>query len=267
MASMNCHYYSSTLQSNISLNVIIPTPQGQEQVIHQSSQNRYHYETGFPVVYLLHGAFGDYSSWIRYSNIERYAQDRCIAVVMASGGNNFYQDMKYGLKYHTFFTQELPNFITSVFPVSKKREDTYVAGFSMGGYGAWYLALSAPEKYSKAASMSGALDLANVYQGIQNGTIEGPFPWDAIFENPNALKDSDRDLFVLLNKCLKEGTAPKLYQACGTEDFLYEMNVMSRERLEKMGADLVYQEGPGGHNWDFWDKYIQDILDWMLERV
>lgn len=266
MASMNCHYYSSTLQSNISLNVIIPTPQGNEQIVSQSVQKQYCYEKGLPVVYLLHGAYGDYSSWIRYSNIERYAQERCCAVVMASGGNNFYQDMAHGLAYRTFFTQELPVFITSVFPVSKKREDTYVAGFSMGGYGAWYLALSAPERYSKAASMSGALDIAACYQQGQSGTMDSPFPWDAIFEQPQALAGSDRDLFELLSRCLKAGNAPKLYQACGTEDFLYKMNLEARKRVEDLGADLVYTEGPGGHNWDFWDKHIQGILDWMLER-
>ena len=68
---------------------------------------------------------------------------------MASAGNYFYQDMYRGSAYRTFFTEELPMFITSVFPVSKKREDTYIAGFSMGGYGAWYLALSAPHLYAK----------------------------------------------------------------------------------------------------------------------
>lgn len=265
MASMNCHYYSSTLQSNISLNVIIPTPQGNEQIISQTVQDHYNYESGLPVVYLLHGAYGDYSSWIRYSNIERYAQDRCIAVVMASAGNNFYQDMDQGLPYHTFFTKELPAFITSVFPISKKREDTYVAGFSMGGYGAWYLALSQPGRYAKAASMSGALDIAGLYQNVKNGSVSGPFPWEAIFKDPDALAGSDRDLFELLARCQTEGTVPSLYQVCGTEDFLYETNTAVRDRLKQMGADLLYKEGPGGHNWDFWDTYIQDILDWMMK--
>ena len=93
MASMTCHYYSSTLGNNIAINVIIPTPQGNEQIVDQDIQKQYQYETGLPVVYLLHGAYGDFSSWIRYSNIERYAQERCCAVVMASAGNYFYQDI------------------------------------------------------------------------------------------------------------------------------------------------------------------------------
>lgn len=128
MASMTCHYYSSTLGNNIAINVIIPTPQGNEQIVDQDIQKQYQYETGLPVVYLLHGAYGDFSSWIRYSNIERYAQERCCAVVMASAGNYFYQDMYRGSAYRTFFTEELPMFITSVFPVSKKGKTPTLPG-------------------------------------------------------------------------------------------------------------------------------------------
>ena len=102
MASMTCLYYSSTLGNNIAINVIIPTPQGNEQIVDQDIQKQYQYETGLPVVYLLHGAYGDFSSWIRYSNIERYAQERCCAVVMASAGNFFYQDMYHGSAYRTW---------------------------------------------------------------------------------------------------------------------------------------------------------------------
>lgn len=265
MAFMTCHYYSSTMQRNIAVNVIIPTPQGNEQITDTSTQEHYCYEKGLPVVYLLHGAYGDYCSWMRFSNIERYAQERCCAVVMASGGNEFYQDMYRGLAYRTFFTQELPAFITSIFPVSKKREDTYIAGFSMGGYGAWYLALSTPELYCKSASMSGALDITSAYKDCKKGLIDSPFPWNEIFENPEALEGSDKDLFVLYEKCKKNGLVPELYQACGTEDFLYQMNLKAKARMEEMGASLVYDEGPGGHNWDFWDLHIRNILDWMLK--
>ena len=114
MASMNCHYYSATLKSNISLNVVIPSPTGNEQIVDKSVQAQYGYESGLPVVYLLHGAYGDYSSWMRYSNVERYAQDRHCALVMASAGNNFYQDMYRGLAYRKFFTEELPAFVSSL---------------------------------------------------------------------------------------------------------------------------------------------------------
>ena len=265
MACMTCHYYSSVLGSNIAVNVIIPTPSGNEQIVDKKIQKQYGYESGLPVVYLLHGAYGAFSSWLRFSNIERYAQERCCAVVMASAGNNFYQDMYRGLPYRTFFTEELPAFITNVFPVSKKREDTFIAGFSMGGYGAWYLALSTPKLYAKSASMSGALDIAALYEQAMDGSVDSPFPWDDIYEDPQKLAGSDKDLFELYSRCQKNGLVPELYQTCGTEDFLYDVNVSVKNRMERMNAGLVYREGPGGHNWDFWDVEIRDILDWMLK--
>ncbi|WP_394524568.1 alpha/beta hydrolase [Lacrimispora sp. JR3] len=264
MASMNCHYYSFSLMRSVDINVIIPTPESDEQITNEETKKAYHYETGLPVLYLLHGAFGDYSSWVRYSNIERYAQKHCVAVVMASAANSFYQDMYRGDAYFTFFTEELPAFIGSVFPISKKREDTFVAGLSMGGYGAWFMALSKPEQYAKAASLSGALDLAMTYEGTKQGDMKGPFFWEQIFENPELISGSDADLLTLYDRCEAAGTIPELYYACGTEDFVYEMNLSVKRGLEERGANAVYEEGPGGHTWDFWDTYIQKVLQWML---
>lgn len=264
MASMNCHYYSFSLKHTVDVNVIIPTPEGNEQITSEESKKEYPYENGLPVLYLLHGAFGDYSSWMRFSNIERYAQKHRCAVVMASAENSFYQDMYRGDPFFTFFTEELPGFIKRIFPVSRKREDTYIAGLSMGGYGAWFLALSRPESYSKAASLSGALDISVTYEKIKEGVIDGPFPWNEIFEHPQQLSGSDADLLTLYDRCAAAGNVPELYHACGTGDFVYGMNREMKARMEERGAKAVYEEGEGGHNWDFWDEYIQNVLQWML---
>ncbi|MEY8354487.1 alpha/beta hydrolase family protein [Lachnospiraceae bacterium 54-53] len=264
MASMHCHYYSYSLKRGVDINVIIPTPEGNEQITDEKTKKAYSYERGLPVLYLLHGAFGDYSSWMRFSNIERYAQKHCCAVVMASAENSFYQDMYRGSRFFTFFTEELPAFAGSIFPISGRREDTYVAGLSMGGYGAWFLALSRPDLYGKAASLSGALDIVTAYREIKKGTIDGPFSWDQIFENPEQLSGSRADLLALYDRCSAAGTVPELYFACGTEDFLYDMNREIKTRLEEKGAKAVFEEGEGGHTWDFWDKYIRNVLQWMI---
>ena len=159
---LTCHYFSKVLMHNTEINVVIPTPEGNEQITEAGPTQRYDYENGLPVVYLLHGAYGDNSSWVRFSNIERYAQAHNIVAVMASVENSLYQDMVHGNKYFTFISEELPSFITTLFPVSKKREDTYICGFSMGGYGAWFIGLSCPEKYGKIAGMSAAMDVAGL---------------------------------------------------------------------------------------------------------
>lgn len=262
---LNCHYFSKVLNHNTEINVIIPTPEGKEQITEQGTGKRYEYEKGLPVVYLLHGAYGDCSSWIRFSNIERYAQTHNIVAVAASVENSLYQDMVHGNQYFTYMTEELPSYITTLFPVSKKREDTYIAGFSMGGYGAWYLGLSHPERYSKIAGMSAAMDIDGLAKGCLDGTIDGPFPWKDAFADPNSLAGTDKDIFELYRRCKEKGIVPELYQACGTEDFLYQMNLDAKERLIKMGAEITYSETSGAmHNWDYWDKEINKILDWMM---
>lgn len=265
---LTCHYYSRTLMTNVEVNVVIPTPEGNEQITKGEKADRYDYEKGLPVVYLLHGAYGDNNSWMRFSSVERYAQEHTCIAVMAGVHNSFYQDMPHGPKYYTFITEELPAYITALFPASDRREDTFVAGFSMGGYGAWYLGLSRPEKYAKAAAMSGALDIAATYESGKSGALDSPFAWEDAFEDPEKLAGSDKDLFELFRRDREKGIVPELYQTCGTKDFLFEMNREAYRRLTDMGAEIEYHEVPEHmHNWDFWDREIRKIFDWFLPKA
>lgn len=264
MAFLTCHIFSHALSRNIAFNLCLPTPSSGEKLSYATLKRDYGYDQGLPVVYLLHGMYGDADSWPRFSSIDRYAQDRRCAVVMCSAGNEFYQDMPGGLSYATFFTQELPAYLCALFPISPRREDTFIAGFSMGGYGAWHLAFTAPQVFSKAASMSGALDIASLYENMKKQP--SPFNWKAIFGEVDSLKGTDSDLFAQYEACVQAGCVPELYQACGTEDFLYSMNLAVRDWLLGKGAKLTYAEGPGGHDWSFWDHRIQEILDWFLQN-
>lgn len=141
MALMHCCFYSPSLGSNTSMNVIIPTIQGGEQINDTQVQAKYNYEKGLPVAILLHGAYGNADSWIRNSNVERYAQSRGLAVVMVSAENSFYQNMVHGHPYKSFIIDEVLPLVQNLYPVSKRPEDTFIGGFSMGGYGAWYLGM------------------------------------------------------------------------------------------------------------------------------
>lgn len=263
---LTCHYFSLVLNRNVEINVVVPTPEGNEQITAEGKAQRYDYEGGLPVVYLLHGAYGDNSSWMRFSSIERYAQAHNCIAVMAGVENSFYQDMVHGSRYFTYMTEELPAYITRIFPASKRREDTYIAGFSMGGYGAYFLALSRPDLYCKAASMSGALDIAALYEAAKSGTVDSPFDWRQSFGDVvDHLAGSDRDLFALYEKDKAEGLVPELYQSCGDQDFLFEINRAAYQRFTALGAQIEYHEVPDHmHNWDFWDLDIRRILDWML---
>lgn len=252
---MNCHYNSPVLRRNTRINVIVPTPKTEGEPVRKD----------FRVLYLLHGLHGDADSWLQYSNISRYAEDAGIVVVMPSVGNSFYQDMVHGERFFTYMTQELPAFIQGLFPVSEKREDTFIAGLSMGGYGAYFLGLRCPELYSAIASFSGALDVGFRVTPVPAGAA-GPAPFYAgdCFGDLREIAGSDRDVFALFAQAKKRGLLPRMYLSCGTGDFLYGMNLLSYKTLTEMGAEITYRETPGlAHEWDFWDQEIRYLLKWL----
>lgn len=258
---LTCQYNSPVLRRNTRIQVILPTPAQEGEPVKQNLK----------VLYLLHGLHGDESSWVRYSNIERYANDAGIAVVMPSVGNSFYQDMVHGERYFTYMTRELPAYIQGLFPVSKKREDTFIAGLSMGGYGAYFLGLRCPEQYSAIASFSGALDVGFRVTPLPKmpnvPNVPAPFYAESCFGDMSKIAGSDRDVFYLFEQAKQKGLLPRLYQSCGTKDFLYIMNVKSRQYLTAQGAEITWHETEGmDHEWDFWDMEIRRALKWFLEE-
>lgn len=263
MAFFQVNFFSPTLGFNTDVNVFIPTP-NTDEVLNNKNSDYFFDGAKFQVMYLLHGAYGDFTDWMRLTSIEKYATQHKLAVVTPSASNSFYQDMFYGSSYLTYLTEELPEFIEKMFPVSKKRENTFVAGLSMGGYGAVKLALTKPEKFAACASLSGAIDICSIAEGIKTGDLSGPFKWFDIFEKPEEIEGSDADLFALIAKLQKADVEiPKIFQTVGTEDFIYPSNVTAKARLEELGVDFTYEEHPGIHDWDYWDTHIQRVLDWF----
>lgn len=263
MAFFQVNFFSPTLGFNTDIDVFIPTPNSDE-ILNKKKSEYFQKNRKYQVLYLLHGAYGDYTDWMRLTSIEKYAQNHKLAVVMPSASNSFYQDMFRGSDYLTYLTEELPKFVKSIFPISGRREDTFVAGLSMGGYGAVRLAFTKPEQYAACASLSGAIDIVSCREQVVNGLIEGPFLWNSIFEHADEIEGSDADLFALAKKQKKLGKElPKVFQTCGTEDFIYQPNVSAHKKLLEAGVDVTYEEHPGIHDWDYWDTHIQRALDWM----
>lgn len=255
---LQCSFKSPILRRNTDINVILPTPREEGEPL----------TTGWPVLYLLHGMHGDYNSWLYKSNILRYAEDHGVAVVMPSASNSFYQDMVHGERFFTYMTEELPHFVTSLFPVSKKREETFVAGLSMGGYGAFLLGLSRPDLYGAAVSLSGALDIGfRVTPMVVSDKAPLPFFVEDCFGNAASIAGSKSDIFALYEKAAAKGVLPRLYQACGTADYLYGMNRLSYQKLTDMGAEISYHETEGMiHDWNFWEMEIPRVLKWLMEK-
>ena len=173
-----------------------------------------------PVLYLLHGLTDDHTAWTRYTSIERYAAARGLAVIMPQVHRSFYADEARGLKFWTFLSEELPAVVAEFFRVSTRREDTFVAGLSMGGYGALKWALRQPERFAAAASLSGALDLAYIYEWDKRPHMR-ELIGRVFAEHPVA--GTDDDLLHLL-EVADPAALPKLMLRCGTEDHLVAQN-------------------------------------------
>ena len=254
MALLHCHFFSDVLGLSCSMDVVLPQATSQ-QIGMEGRAGR----ERFPVLYLLHGLSDDHTIWQRRTSIERYVADLGLAVVMPAVERSFYTDMAHGLRWWTFISEELPSLCQRFFPLSDRREDTFVAGLSMGGYGAFKLALRHPERYAAAASLSGALDMA----ALASADDHGP-DIELVYGDPAAVAGSDHDLLHLAEQvAAADGPRPLLYQWCGTDDFLYPVNLAFRDRAQSLGLPLTYTDGPGDHQWKHWDEHIQHVLAWL----
>lgn len=253
MAFFECNIHSDCLGMATTVNVLMPQKSATQIGMDGSAAA----PEGSPVLYLLHGCSDDQSIWMRRTSIERYAATCGIAVVMPFGARSFYNNTSDGSRWWDYISEELPAILPGFFNVSTKREDTFVAGLSMGGFGAFKLALNHPERYAAAASLSGSLRNDWLHKG-------NPALYTADFGPLETLPGSPNDLFAMASKVVESGAPrPKLFQACGTEDFLYRENIEFRDHLRKIGYENTYVEGPGTHCWEYWDARIQDVLKWL----
>ncbi len=258
MALLHVNFFSHALGKCTAMNVILPQrTRNQIEMTEEGNRRKY------PVLYLLHGLSDDYTIWLRRTSIERYADGMGIAVVMPDADTSYYSDMVHGRKYMTFLSEELPEIVLDFFPnISQDREDTFVAGISMGGYGAYKLALGS-DRFGAAASLSGSLDFP-LELTFERNLKSNRKLWENVFGDLEQVKGSVNDVLFLAEEKKKNGKAlPKLYMWCGTEDSLYQLTASAHKKLDELGFDLTYEESQGGHQWKYWDEKIQTILQWL----
>ncbi|MCL1981399.1 MAG: esterase family protein [Proteobacteria bacterium] len=259
MALIHCHFFSQVLGLMSTMNVILPDigPDSPERARAPGRRR-------FPTLYLLHGLSDDHTVWQRRTALERYVEGMNLAVVMPAANRSFYADMRSGPRYWTYISQEVPAVARHYFPLSAKPQDNYVAGLSMGGYGAFKLALTYPGRYAAAASLSGVMDLVRLARDDEAAGLD---EIHQIFGNADTLANSPSDLFDLARRMVRrDKPQPSLYQWCGTEDFLYADNVRFHHHTQALGLTVNYEEGPGGHDWLCWDAQIQRVLAWLPQK-
>jgi putative tributyrin esterase len=256
MALMHVNFFSDVLGIAVNMDVIVP--QHSNRLIGMETAQS---DQPYPTLYLLHGLSDDHTIWQRRTSIERYVANLPLVVVMPTVQRGFYTDQAQGYDYFTFISQELPDVCEQFFHLSTAREDRFAAGLSMGGYGAMKLGLRCPDRYAAVASLSGALD-------IERRFSEGAKSFYAremarTFGTKKQFIGSDNDLFALAQRLIESGgQKPEFFACCGTEDGLLAEN---REFVQTFGEalNMTYEEGPGSHSWDFWDHWIQRVLEWL----
>ena len=243
MAFFRTHFFSDALGVCTRANVILPDRPDPDRPL--------------PALYLLHGLSDDETIWMRRTSLELFAGPLNLAIVMPDGGRSFYSNLRTGQRFFDYVADELPSLMERWFRLDARREGRFVAGLSMGGYGALKLALSRPDRYAAAAGLSSVCDIRWI-RG--NSAI-----WETLVPPGEAEPPPALDLFPLAERvaALPAAERPALFQYCGTDDFLWQDNLRFREHLRALGLDARWEEGPGGHSWENWNERIQHVLAWL----
>ncbi len=255
MAVIRLDHTPETIKVCSPLYVILPDP-GQMKGIPLRERK---------VLYLLHGLSDDGSAWQRYTAIETYARDYELMVAMPSFGRSFYMNLANGQSYFSYLVEELPRYLEDVFGIVPRRENTLIAGNSMGGYGALKAALLHPEKYFAAGIFSGVVSLAILALMPQDPRRD---EFTHLFGDLNKLAGSEHDPAVWLQQAVRgPKKLPDLYVAVGRQEDLYPVNQAFHAACQALGLTIDYHEEDGRHDWYFWDSQIQRFLAKTLKPV
>jgi putative tributyrin esterase len=269
MAFIQMTCFSNMLHMTVNFDVILPQSVSGEIGIDSSKDME-----KYPVLWLLHGATDDHTTWQRRTSIERYAAPLGLAVVMPNGHLSSYMNMAHGGRFYDFIAKELPETIYKVFPISDKRKDNFIAGNSMGGFGAMMIGINNPDRYEAIGCFSAAAGNGRPHISKATDTL---FNQD-IRDNMQFLQYGDKDLkntewdtmyMAEKNKTLPE--LPRIFHSIGKDDFLIEQARQTRDFFQKMEGNpyqYVYEEHEGIHGWDYWDLHITDFLNFLqLKQV
>lgn len=257
MAVGNFEFYSQCLRRSVPFRVIVPNDGDMADA------------EPMKTLMLLHGYTGGHSDWLWNSHILDIAQEYHMCVVMPAGENSFYLDGEAtGRQYATYVGEELLQYARKTFRLSQRREDTLVAGFSMGGFGAIHTACQFPQNFAGAVALSSALlihGLGTMKPGDDNGIANYAY-YKLMFGDLEKVQDSDANPEKLLRDLqAAEAELPRFYVACGEQDFLLQANRQFVEFLKEHGVEHCYHEGLGEHNFEYWNRHILPGIQWFLE--
>ncbi len=262
MAFITMSLMSESLKRTVPVNVLIPA----DKLVFPGTPKRE--DKPFKTLYLLHGILGNYTDWVNNTRISRWAEENNLAVIMPSGDNAFYVDQPWASNmYGEFIGQELVELTRKIFHLSDKREDTFIGGLSMGGYGALRNGLKYCDTFGYVVALSGAYIIDTLPERDNDSFMfmERRDYAESMFGDLNEALKSDINPKVLAKENVKAGKEnPKIFMACGEEDSLLTANKSMYESLKSDGLDVSLTIDEGNHEWDFWDKYLKIAIDTFL---
>ncbi len=260
MAVLQVNFLSQTLKRTIPIQVVLPSDKA-------ISYGELAEPKPYKTLYLLHGLLGSCNDWLMNTDIQRLAEERELAVVMPSGENSFYVDQLIpNNNFGEYIGRELVDMTRRMFPLSHRREDTFIAGLSMGGFGAIRNGLKYYETFGFIGVFSGAVHIFELPP--EDPDREMLFHEDAVFGDIAEASKTDKNPRVAFRQMAQalqwdSGTFPKIYMSCGEQDQLLSVNESLRDFLKQNGASVTWRQGPGGHDWVFWREHIRQFLDWL----
>jgi S-formylglutathione hydrolase FrmB len=249
MALIRIDHVSAAVRQTLPLNLVLPDPARWVRPLSE-----------LPVLFLLHGLSEDAGAWLRNTQIEAYAERLGLVVVAPSGGRSFYSDLPTGQAWFRYLTEELPAWLRNTFRLTFDRDRTFIAGSSMGGYGAMKAALLCPEAFAAAASFSGALSMDIVRYNPDDGRRA---EFSLLFGDLDKLPGSDFDPKVWLREA-DPSRLPRILVTCGLQDELYPFSQQFVGWAREAGVDVSYHEEPGFHDWFFWNRQLARFLAFAL---
>jgi putative tributyrin esterase len=260
MAFINGTFYSTVMEQEVMLDLYLPNDEGKKGLCDPVG-----------IVYFLHGMGSSHKRFREFTATNRYCLDNKLAIVYVSAPMSFYSDMKYGLKYYTYITEELPKFLKSAYNLDFPREKTFLAGLSMGGYGTLKIGLNKPDKFGAIAPFPAPTNLKQMKESMKDQPRESLSTFINVYGEDLEMTDFD-DPWALIKKVseLPAEKQPRIRLMCGKQDMLiniFKQNVKLDAFAQTLPlADYKFWKWDGAHEESFWDRGILHAIAFFLEN-
>ncbi len=220
----------------------------------------------FPVLYLLHGAYGCYSDWSKKTDLHRLADRYGVIIVCPDGQDSWYFDSPIDpkMQFETYVSKELVEYIDSHYRTIANRYMRAITGLSMGGHGALFLAFRHPDVFWSCGSMSGNMDIT---QYPDSWHIKDRLGVQA--DNEQCWRDHAVCNQLDQVKACTLQPAQNIIIDDGLNDIFIKNNIAIHDKMVEMGIDHDFTVRPGRHSWDYWVNsldYHMMFFDKAFER-